>query len=839
MEVTLQDSIEQDYEIQEIEEIPRRNEPTITGNPNEDAAKNATYFTRDLPSNSTSTGRVRGEILDDGMEVILLLQEEEPVRRRQIETRLDRRVIELSDNKCKLALRRLEMTNAIEQIDATSTRDDENTEMLRKLPPDTIVTRQEEARSSKVEDSDYKELTETNSSSSGGSSSTSGCAVAKVKRIPRAVRNKSRETVEVRRNPMRMSKKDVDKDFSRPRQRLLANNKREVCENYEAGKRTRSSTTPYMNTRSVTRKMYTVGATYQAPTKRDETEWKEWPVHGMHERPVYHPQVGLAVEYLGRSFVSLDGLSYCEIVDESEIEVVAVDPRYDRRPSSAEKKSAGKAKTKNKRSSNTGDTWNTSFSTKRNKSFGTCMHGSLHCVLGYCSQVMTPSYKQMAEEKPATLTAKTSVSESTKENIISFKNNIMDNSDKFAEGAKLLEGYAIAMTQSVQNKNNRGRASAGTVASSSATYVSPGSQRSILENSRTNLPTLRGFPNASLVLLRNSGAKTSNEAFKTKDTKDTFKLKDASVSEETLSSIYKKLMSTDEVAANREASPMGGNFYTLKRHSTSGIREYKPKRSTLDAQIENTRTLCVAKESDENGNTDNAKIQQPDGVFTGPSVKNRSLCTSEASEIARILSEYNRGATRKSAIQVYGGASKNAKHSTKASCFWQKDTTTEESQNVSGDRSMGLDLSQGKWRKLSTLENIGDQTQVINNDRSASNKPGGPPAPLESYQGVSSRNQQMNSSVSSSTREKFSVTRKYFGKRREALAIDTELKEAASGCSKDEADVLKTEDCLRELLENTTVLYCAANGIHQDDVSNYIDTLDGKQSIQWLEALFE
>lgn len=53
---------------------------------------------------------------------------------------------------------------------------------------------------------------------------------------------------------------------------------------------------PYMNTRSVTRKMYNVGATYQAPTIRDETEWKEWPVHGMHERPVFHPQVGYFIE---------------------------------------------------------------------------------------------------------------------------------------------------------------------------------------------------------------------------------------------------------------------------------------------------------------------------------------------------------------------------------------------------------------------------------------------------------------------------------------------------------------------------------------------------------------
>lgn len=198
MEAQSQDPIEY-YEIQEIEEIPRRMEPSITENPSKDIVQNATYLARrDLPSNSTSTGRVQEETLDDGTEVILLLQEKEPARRHQRETTTDRRVFELSDKDCKLALRRqLEMTNVVfdRREDATSSRIDENAEMLRKLPPDTIVTRQEEARSSKAENkSDYKELTETNSSSSGsgGSSSTSDfCATAKVKRIPRAVRNKT------------------------------------------------------------------------------------------------------------------------------------------------------------------------------------------------------------------------------------------------------------------------------------------------------------------------------------------------------------------------------------------------------------------------------------------------------------------------------------------------------------------------------------------------------------------------------------------------------------------------------------------------------------------------
>ena len=47
----------------------------------------------------------------------------------------------------------------------------------------------------------------------------------------------------------------------------------------------------HMNTRSVTRNIYTVGSTYQAPTDRDAMELRDWPIHGMHERPVYHQQV--------------------------------------------------------------------------------------------------------------------------------------------------------------------------------------------------------------------------------------------------------------------------------------------------------------------------------------------------------------------------------------------------------------------------------------------------------------------------------------------------------------------------------------------------------------------
>ncbi|XP_023313253.1 protein roadkill-like [Trichogramma pretiosum] len=63
-----------------------------------------------------------------------------------------------------------------------------------------------------------------------------------------------------------------------------------------------------------TRSSFNIGATLDAPTGEDEVEWKEWPSHGMHERPVYHPQFGLATEHNGRYFVNRpDDKGYDEV----------------------------------------------------------------------------------------------------------------------------------------------------------------------------------------------------------------------------------------------------------------------------------------------------------------------------------------------------------------------------------------------------------------------------------------------------------------------------------------------------------------------------------------------
>lgn len=585
-----------------------------------------------------------------------------------------------------------------------------------------------------------------------------------------------------------------------------------------------------------------------------------------------HSQVGLAAEYLGRYFTSLDGLSYCEIVDEpEEIEVVAVDPHCDRRPLSAEKRpGAGRAIAKGKRASK-GAKEGTWGSYLENRSFETCMHGSLHCVLGYSSQVMAPSYKRAAErEAKATgfpVAARTSAAKGS-------ATSLLDRSYS-TEEAKLLEGYAIAMAQSVQSKsammsNNASgstrRVVSSTVASSSSSSSTAAcvsaeqrlsttrvdSSRANAQSGWVNLPAaLRGFPNASLVLLKSAGARTGGE-----EQRSLCKAKDASVGDETLSSIYKKWVSANESTASREdSSPArSSSFYTLKRHAVSMPREYAAKRTTvLEGQLlENARTVQVTRKSDESASSSSAndtKIKPPDGggaLVTSSSSKNRAWCTSETSEIARILSEYNRSTTKKSAIQIYGPASRSVKANlasasakgalTKTTFLWQKDGTAEASRNASNERSVGLDLSQGKWKRPPTFEKVRDVWIADQN--------------VWSGYSVSSESRQTSkdpqaSSSSSYTREKaVVVARKDLDEpRREIVAADAKPKGAATAerskdAERSETSKTKTqeEDSLQELLENTAILYCAANGVHQDDLSSYIDTLDSKQSIQWLES---
>ncbi|CAB0042752.1 unnamed protein product [Trichogramma brassicae] len=141
---------------------------------------------------------------------------------------------------------------------------------------------------------------------------------APVKRRKR--RRRSDATTAVSRDSC--SENDVDDDDEDERRSTDVNNAKSYCESNNEQQHNSSSSGAIQgllesstSTSSIgTRSSFNIGATLDAPTGEDEVEWKEWPTHGMHERPVYHPQFGLATEHNGRYFVNRpDDKGYDEV----------------------------------------------------------------------------------------------------------------------------------------------------------------------------------------------------------------------------------------------------------------------------------------------------------------------------------------------------------------------------------------------------------------------------------------------------------------------------------------------------------------------------------------------
>ncbi|XP_076235692.1 uncharacterized protein LOC143180051 [Calliopsis andreniformis] len=736
----------------------------------------------------------------------------------------DRRVIELSDERSKMILRkRLEMESLSTERD-NGNDDYKDMEILQKLPPGTIVIKQDKKYK---EDSDYvRDSTET---SSGGS--TSGSGAAKVRRVHRAAR-KNRGTVEIRRNPLRVTKKDPDKDFPRSRQRLLSAKRKEMLLNSEPIKRGKSSTMPYMNTRSVTRKMYNVGATYQAPTIRDETEWKEWPVHGMHERPVYHPQVGLAAEYLGRYFTSIDGVSYQEILDFPEIEVVSVDPHSDFLPCSAEKKRNKKTRT-NRGSLNAKNNKISSKSVEKSASFQSCMHESFHCVLGYCSQVLTPGYKTNVEGKLSRLNESKSSSNVVKEvekqasttNIAAHTSktepsgNSKENIQKLVEGNKLSDNYTVTMT--TQNMKSFNQVLKTRLFSGHKMYVA-NPQKSI---AFTNLKALQGgqvkiqevlqSSKNPVILVNPSEIKNAQVLKSVPNNINMVKLDDTTVNEEPL--VYRTMIPNNEATENSKVM-------ALKQTPTrrSNKVEFTVTKYMVDNKVQigkeanvSEKKLCYE--------TSNKELN----ITAVSNGLTKTWCANETSEIAKILSEYNKSSLKKPAIenQTFCASVKNAK----VKEINKEENAKQSVQEISSDRNVSIKFPQGKWRRFHlTVEKLKDLK-----DGSEKKLPCG----VRNRQSTFKTDQM----TMDTTSERKTDVPKYLKRghspfqRGQSSTMNLERKENNSVNNNMDAGAVKTQS-LQELLENTAMLYCAATGTHQEDLANYIDSLDAVQSIQWLET---
>ncbi|CAK9818244.1 hypothetical protein ANTPLA_LOCUS9692 [Anthophora plagiata] len=758
---------------------------------------------------------------DDDVNVIAVIgKKNDQSTMQQPDKKLDkkqesRQVFELSDERSKMALRKQLDLEALSTEQGKVADEYEDMDILQKIPPGTIIIKHEKKYK---DDSDYvRDSTET---SSGGS--TSGSGATEVRKIHRVTR-KSRGPTEIRRNPIRVTKKDPDKDFPRPRQRLLSVKRKEILPNLQPSKRGKSSTMPYMNTRSVTRKMYNVGATYQAPTVKDETEWKEWPVHGMHERPVFHPQVGLAAEYLGRYFTSLDGLSYREIVDRPEVEVVSVDPHCDFLPSSTEKKRIKKTKF-NRGSSNSKNIKTASVkSSVKNKSFESCMHESFHHVLGYCSQVITPTYRTNVEGKISTLNDNISKETENQSSIISTLEqnpksesfvNLKDNSQKPMEENKFLDNYTVTMLP--QNIKNFSQVPKTRLFPTQKVYIT-NSQKSI---AFTNFKTFQGGqlkiqemvqPSKNpFIVVNPSEMKDAQHLKPVTNNVNVVKLEDTPVCEETLGklpSVFKN--HSNEELTMKQARKRGNNVeFTVTKYLVDNVQQNK---------------VQMRKEL----NSSEKKLPNDPPVKTMSEGLNKTCCTSEATEIAKILSEYNKNTLKKPAVE-------NQKFCTSMKNIKVKELSNKEEnakQNVQKspvDRNVNITFPQGKWRRFHlTVEKLKD---MKNNSSEKRLKSSG----VQNRQSLFKIDQTLVDHLSD---KKVEVSKQLDMVQRIQPGIMSLEKKGKTSTMSSSADATKMKtQSLQELLENTAMLYCAATGTHQDDLANYVNTLDAVQSIQWLET---
>jgi len=166
------------FEIQEIEKILKKIDLSIRKDQNKNIIKKYISHFNLIESLVLMD---QDKIFDGNIEMILLEQNQASDRRIN---NMSRHVIELSDNDSKMVLRR--QFGEMEKHGNSNLKnsvDYENIEILRKLPPSTIVIRQK--IKSDIEDSDYKEMTKTNGSS------ISSCTDGKMKGISGALRNKT------------------------------------------------------------------------------------------------------------------------------------------------------------------------------------------------------------------------------------------------------------------------------------------------------------------------------------------------------------------------------------------------------------------------------------------------------------------------------------------------------------------------------------------------------------------------------------------------------------------------------------------------------------------------
>lgn len=454
---------------------------------------------------------------------------------------------------------------------------------------------------------------------------------------------------------------------------------------------------------------------------------------------------------------------------------------------------------------------------------------------------------------------------------------IAHGSRKSTEEENFLEGYAIAMSQSIQSS------SANFVKTNSWSATTPTmfvAERQKPSNSFYNVQTLhssqlkfanilpRPSPKSSLIFVRTTDAKTSNcyststnQIFKPFSNEiGMAKLTTDTVNDEALmemNTIYKTLIPKEDTFPSYENSSIGGSNFCRK-----GMMNYvhKPQNIVM------TKCLFTARQEKRESIHDNQSIKTVRKNFndkstleialrenkdksctTGNPIENWS--TNETSEIAKILSEYNRSIARKSTVQsenyaiplktqkpnILRNSSKESKET-----IWSKEERRIDV-NSRGDfteRKASIRLPHGKWRRFHfTVEKIKDSLDITDRTQSTF---------IEHHQQATLKNTRISTNGivgnTNSTPRRENRRKSQLPYRSYDMLPNEETSNIVNSIKK-ECTTTKMENStkaqsLQELLESTAVLYCTtAGGTRQEDLAGYVDTMDTTdKSLQWLDS---
>ncbi|XP_043466135.1 early endosome antigen 1-like [Leptopilina heterotoma] len=552
-----------------------------------------------------------------------------------------------------------------------------------------------------------------------------------------------------------------------------------------------------MNTRSVTKKLDTIGSTSQTPSIYDLIDWKEWPVHGMHERPVFHSELGLGTQYSDNRFIkNLDTITDTNASDESEAESEDHDEDFLRLKKLIRQRIKDLESHKIENSSD-----------NNIDIFQLTMHKNLHLVLAFCTQISSHEYQTQIQNKLKLLKAKiTADSQDWSKNETNESKN--ENIDK-----------PILINNSVP---------AGNIPTNSKTKNISNNTYKVLK-----FISARMEPAKCLITPRKTVANIQNNQI-TNIQNNCSKLQDIIRGSSKNALILLKIQEPPKVNSkrienscqnNQCAKPLVTNLNwndsTINNDSmmniTSFYENFLPVEEVNYLQESDEKTVLEIKDNDQNKiNEINQNINET------PETMTINYCDSikgiDSQNCDSIGKQNNYNFTDQRKFGLIG----DFYHKSTAIVDEQKIKESDENQEI----LEALDLSTVRTRKEVSKSKKEEETLKSRKENIKSKK--------EVIKGGKSREEIKTKKETKLKQDSIKTKEEILKAKKENLKSSEEILKINETLDGKKEEILNKED-LQTLLESTIILYCIITGADQENVANYIDTLNAVENLEWLK----